>query len=67
MNAEKKPAGPEAAHDLERLPAKRLAALRFASDGELALLLQAALADPTLSPDALKQRVRVWQADHLRV
>ncbi len=43
----------------------QIAALRFASDGELPALLQRALAEK-LSPDEIKKAVRAWQPDEMR-
>jgi hypothetical protein len=54
------------AADLPRLSIGQLVALRFASDAELPLLLERALAE-RLMPDAIKRAVATWQADHLRV
>jgi hypothetical protein len=50
---------------LDRLGVKQIVALRFASDGELAALVDRALAE-TLTPDQIKRAVTVWQADRLR-
>jgi hypothetical protein len=47
------------------LRVRQLIALRFAGDDELADLVRQALAE-RLTPRAIKQRIRVWQADHLR-
>jgi uncharacterized protein HemX len=48
-----------------RLSFGQIAALRFASDGELPGLLQKAL-NEQLSPDAIKRSIKDWQADHMR-
>jgi hypothetical protein len=47
------------------LRVRQLIALRFAGDDELPDLVRQALAEK-LTPRAIKQRIRVWQADHLR-
>lgn len=49
-----------------RLGFGRIAALRFAPDGELLPLIGRAL-DENLSADALKQAIQNWQADEMRV
>jgi hypothetical protein len=48
-----------------RLSFGQIAALRFASDEELPALMQKAL-DENLSPDAIKQSIKDWQADEMR-
>jgi Family of unknown function (DUF6526) len=45
----------------------QLIALRFASDEELPELTRKVLDEKIRSRDAIKQLVRNWQADHLRV
>jgi hypothetical protein len=56
--------------DLEELESqlsfRHLAALRFASDQELLPLIEIALKEK-LSPGQIKQRIKVWKADHMRV
>jgi hypothetical protein len=47
------------------LRVRQLIALRFAGDDELPDLVRQAVAEK-LTPRAIKQRIRVWQADHLR-
>ena len=42
-------------------------ALRFASDGELAELAQTVLRDNLTDKKAIKQMIKAWNADHLRV
>jgi hypothetical protein len=51
--------------DLPRLSMGQMVALRFASDAELAALLDRALAEQ-MKPDAIKRAVREWQGDYLR-
>lgn len=48
------------------LTEEQLIGLRFASDGELAELVPAAL-DENLSGEAIKKRIKVWRPDHFRV
>jgi hypothetical protein len=45
----------------------QLVALRFASDGELAELAQTVLRDNLTDKKAIKQMIKTWNADHLRV
>lgn len=49
-----------------QLTFKQIAALRFASDGELPVLVQRAL-DEKLSPDAIKKSIVYWTPDEMRV
>jgi hypothetical protein len=49
-----------------KLSFRQIAALRFASDEELPALLQRAL-DEQLSPRAIKQSIRNWLPDYMRV
>ncbi len=51
--------------EIARLTLPQLVALRFAGDGELPELVARALGGAM--PDALKQAVRDWQEDRLRV
>jgi len=55
-----------AAH-IPELSVGQLIALRFASDGEVAELVRAVLAEHLTGRDEIKRRVREWRADHLRV
>jgi hypothetical protein len=48
------------------LTVQQLTGLRFASDGEVAGLVQAAL-DENLSGEAIKKRIQVWRPDTFRV
>lgn len=50
---------------LASLTPKQIAALRFASDTELGLLLDRAVRE-RLSPDDIKKAIRTWQPDTLR-
>lgn len=45
----------------------QLVALRFASDGEIAELVRRVLAGELASPPAIKQAIKSWRADYLRV
>jgi hypothetical protein len=45
----------------------QLVALRFAGDGELVDLVRITLRDNLASRKAIKQMVKDWQGDHLRV
>jgi hypothetical protein len=56
----------KAAEDAARLTGAQIIGLRFASDGELAELVSAAVAE-SLSQNDVKKRVRNWRADHRRV
>lgn len=48
------------------LPIPQLVSLRFASDAELPELVNEVLSGQLTEAKAIKQRVREWQADHLR-
>lgn len=50
---------------VDRLSLKHVVALRFASDSELPVLADRALAEQ-LSPDQIKRAITEWQADHFR-
>jgi hypothetical protein len=52
-------------HDLGRLSTRQIVALRFASDAELATLIDRALAE-NLTADQIKRAVTSWQADRMR-
>jgi hypothetical protein len=53
--------------DIDRLTLPQLVGLRFASDAELPALVDDVLAGRITEPDAIKKRVKDWQADWLRV
>jgi hypothetical protein len=48
------------------LPVRQLIALRFASDAELPSLVQDVVDGKVATPNDIKQKIREWQADHLR-
>ena len=48
------------------LPVPQIVSLRFASDAELPELVNEVLAGQLTDAKAIKQRVKEWQADHLR-
>lgn len=50
----------------QKLSFGQVAALRFASDEELPLLMQRAI-DEHLSSKSIKQSIKNWQADYMRV
>jgi hypothetical protein len=45
---------------------RHLVALRFAGDDELPALVSEVISNPSLTPKEIKQRIKHWQADHLR-
>ncbi len=45
----------------------QLVALRFAGDGELAELVKKVLDEKITNRDQIKQLIRVWEADHVRL
>ncbi len=51
---------------IARLRVGHLVALRFASETEVADLVRAIIADPSITPKEIKQRVKDWQGDYLR-
>jgi Family of unknown function (DUF6526) len=56
----------ELASRAAHLPVRQLIALRFASNEELPSLVQEVLDGRVVSPNDIKQKIREWQADHLR-
>jgi hypothetical protein len=48
------------------LPLRQIIALRFASDEELPSLVSEVMSGQLTAPKDIKQKVRDWQADHLR-
>lgn len=50
----------------DKLSFGQIAALRFASDAELPVLLDRAIKEG-LKPNQIKQNIKDWQADHMRV
>ena len=48
------------------LPVRQLIALRFASNEELPSLVQDVVEGKVVTPNDIKQKIREWQADHLR-
>jgi len=48
------------------LPVRQLIALRFASDDELPTLVRDVVDGKVVTPNDIKQKIREWQADHLR-
>ena len=48
------------------LPLRQIIALRFASDEELPSLVSEVVSGQVTAPKEIKQKVRDWQADHLR-
>jgi hypothetical protein len=58
---------PDLAEKIGALTYQHLIGLRFASDAELAELVQRILANPGITTDEIKRQVKNWQADYLRV
>jgi hypothetical protein len=52
-------------HDIRRLTMRQLVALRFASEAELGMLIDRALAEK-LTPDQIKRAITHWEADRMR-
>jgi len=52
---------------IESLSVGQLAALRFASDAELPALVRKVVAEKLTSRQAIKELIREWRPDHLRV
>jgi hypothetical protein len=57
---------PDLAAQAERIPVKKLIALRFASDAELPALVRDVLTGTVATAKDIKLRVKDWQGDHLR-
>ncbi len=53
--------------EILRLSLPQLVGLRFASDAELPALVARVISGELVTSDAIKQAVREWQPDHLRV
>jgi hypothetical protein len=51
---------------IHSLSPRHLVALRFAGDDELPALVSEVIANPEMTPKTIKQRIKNWQADHLR-
>jgi hypothetical protein len=58
---------PDFSSQADRLTVDQLIALRFASDAELPGLVRQVLADNITDRKAIKQLVKDWQGDYLRV
>ena len=58
--------GADLAARANTLSLRQIIALRFASDAELTTLVGDVLAGQVSAPKEIKQRVKDWQADHLR-
>lgn len=54
---------PDQQHTIDKLTTSQLIALRFASDGEVAALVAAVLAEGIEDRDEIKKRVTNWRAD----
>lgn len=52
---------------IESLTPRQLIALRFASDAEVEGLVRQVLAGTLTEPKAIKQAIKQWRPDHLRV
>ncbi len=52
--------------DIHKLAPRHLVALRFAGNDELVPLVSEIIANGDIKPDAIKQRVKNWQADYFR-
>jgi hypothetical protein len=52
---------------IEELSVAQIVSLRFASDGEVAELMRQVLAEGLHDRKAIKQRIRDWRADWMRV
>ncbi len=57
---------PELKARIPELGVRQLVALRFASDAELLALVREVLDGKTTGQREIKQKIRDWQADHLR-
>ena len=53
--------------EILRLSLPQLVGLRFASDAELPALVAKVISGELVTSDAIKQAVKEWQPDHLRV
>lgn len=52
---------------IEKLSVGQLAALRFASDAEVPALVRKVIAEQLTSRQAIKELIKDWRPDHLRV
>jgi hypothetical protein len=52
---------------IEKLSVGQLAALRFASDAEVPALVRKVIAEQLTSRQAIKELIKEWRPDHLRV
>jgi hypothetical protein len=58
---------PELQQQIDQFTRGQLAALRFASDSELPGLVRTVIAERLTTRESIKERIREWRPDHLRV